>query len=317
MSNLTIIPFLSKPENTQMLKRFARDLNTAQPIPDMPPQTEKVLKEMMVLISSNADKFDKTAVVFIEISGEHFMREVTDASNRWPNVSNVTFAEIFTLAYFLICELEFSQAGSPSPEISAINRFVRGNIERFQGDVKHRLIYATYFMPAYLTKEILRRSDLRGFQNLDTRVGEAKNLLDNWDGRLKEKLELIEALEKRAANLNSTYNFVGLNNGFKNLRESKNIEKRIAVGLLFLLGLSMLLMPTYYIHTLFNDDVWSAKIKDGIVLLGPAMIGLEFILLYFFRVALSNFRSIRAQLLQLDLRMTLCQFHRKLLGLCS
>lgn len=36
--------------------------------------------------------------------------------------------------------------------------------------------------------------------------------------------------------------------------------------------------------------------------------GLELLLLYFFRVALHNFRSIKAQLLQIELRMTLCQF---------
>ena len=38
------------------------------------------------------------------------------------------------------------------------------------------------------------------------------------------------------------------------------------------------------------------------------MITLQIILVYFFRVALSNFKSINAQLLQIELRKTLCQF---------
>jgi hypothetical protein len=40
----------------------------------------------------------------------------------------------------------------------------------------------------------------------------------------------------------------------------------------------------------------------------PPLLALELILLYFFRVVLSNFRGLQAQLLQLNLRVSLCQF---------
>lgn len=40
----------------------------------------------------------------------------------------------------------------------------------------------------------------------------------------------------------------------------------------------------------------------------PTILALEVILIYFFRVVLSQFRSVKAQLLQIDLRVSLCQF---------
>jgi hypothetical protein len=40
----------------------------------------------------------------------------------------------------------------------------------------------------------------------------------------------------------------------------------------------------------------------------PTIVAIEVILIYFFRVVLAQFRSVKAQVLQLDLRIALCQF---------
>ena len=56
-----------------------------------------------------------------------------------------------------------------------------------------------------------------------------------------------------------------------------------------------------------NIDVVEAR-KGILIYTLPTVIALEVILLYFFRVVLSQFRSVKGQLLQLDLRVALCQF---------
>ncbi|MCL9764767.1 hypothetical protein [Neisseria subflava] len=38
------------------------------------------------------------------------------------------------------------------------------------------------------------------------------------------------------------------------------------------------------------------------------IIGLEFVLIYFFRVVLTHYHSIQTQIMQLELRQSLCQF---------
>jgi hypothetical protein len=48
--------------------------------------------------------------------------------------------------------------------------------------------------------------------------------------------------------------------------------------------------------------------RAGLLYFLPPLLTLELILLYFFRVILSNYRGLQTQLLQLDLRVSLCQF---------
>ena len=49
-------------------------------------------------------------------------------------------------------------------------------------------------------------------------------------------------------------------------------------------------------------------LKTGLLLSLPATVTLEIILIYFFRVVLAQFRSVTSQLLQIELRISLCQF---------
>lgn len=48
--------------------------------------------------------------------------------------------------------------------------------------------------------------------------------------------------------------------------------------------------------------------KGLLVYVAPALLAGELLLLYFFRVVLHHFRSVKAQLLQIDLRIAICQF---------
>ena len=48
--------------------------------------------------------------------------------------------------------------------------------------------------------------------------------------------------------------------------------------------------------------------RVSLVYLLPPAVDFELIAIYFFRVVLMHFRSVKAQLLQLDLRIALCQF---------
>lgn len=56
-----------------------------------------------------------------------------------------------------------------------------------------------------------------------------------------------------------------------------------------------------------NDISQNPAISTHLLNLLP-LISLEIILLYFFRVVLHNYKSIKAQVLQIELRQTLCQF---------
>lgn len=62
----------------------------------------------------------------------------------------------------------------------------------------------------------------------------------------------------------------------------------------------------------FLMKFWVAVFPSGSLVIDTpfyvSLIGFELILAYFFRVALHGYKGVKAQLIQIDLRMTLCQF---------
>lgn len=138
-----------------------------------------------------------------------------------------------------------------------------------------------------------------------------KDEIENWESRVGEYQEILKGLHQQ-------YNFVGLAKAFLDLLDSKRNEKKwqkFWVCLLALAALTPVGCEFYFtmIRTVpqtagevskdffsaFQDIKWPALIS---------LLGLEVILVYYFRVALLNFQLLRTEILQLELRWSLCAF---------
>lgn len=73
---------------------------------------------------------------------------------------------------------------------------------------------------------------------------------------------------------------------------------------MFFVGIAMVVPPCYKMYSVLTNQ---PKIEVDLSL-ALTVFGLELLLAYFFRVALHGYRAVKAQLIQIDLRMTLCQF---------
>ena len=127
----------------------------------------------------------------------------------------------------------------------------------------------------------------------------------NLSNSLKNDIKIIqESLDEQK----SEYNFVGLSNGFKLLKDSKVAELKSEKFVYnFLMGIIILLI--------IAKSVWSASYLSNndfnspmFIIITVSTVLFLFILLYFFRISLVNVKSIKSQILQIDLRLTLCQF---------
>ena len=132
---------------------------------------------------------------------------------------------------------------------------------------------------------------------------------------LKNKQEIVENLKTSLEQQIEGYNFVGLSKGFENLLQKKLKAQFLARSLLTFLGV-IIVMPAL--------TVSAALINIKIPLIGNyinnlntmnfsweksiPIAGLELILIYFFRVILFELKSIQTQIMQLELRQSLCQF---------
>ncbi len=257
---------------------------------------------------SDAAKFDEYCPTNISWIGNSFINEVSGfeaaTSEKKPDIVR----SVFTSVYRFICELDFTQPGEPSFELRKVMNFVHDNLESFSGLDRQQLIFAAYVMPAQVAKRLIGHPSIADFKALSDKVESARNLKDDWDAELRRREELTEALSQNLKKIASAYNFVGLVNGFQTLRQTKDGERKLAFGWIIFIGVLMILAPAFQIGFVVSriDEIESHKLTLAYTL--PTIVALEIILLYFFRVLLSHFRSVKAQLLQLDIRIALCQF---------
>ncbi len=152
-------------------------------------------------------------------------------------------------------------------------------------------------------------------QHLDPAVIKTVATLKSNEGFIEEKITAnnllkqdIEEIEKSLNEQKREYNFVGLSNGFSKLRETKEneleTEKKTYKNLMITIIAIIFIKTIGSLIYLWAND----PINLIFIAITVATIFFLFILLYFFRISLVNIKSIKSQILQIDLRLTLCQF---------
>ncbi|MGC4062247.1 MAG: hypothetical protein QM749_15930 [Aquabacterium sp.] len=101
---------------------------------------------------------------------------------------------------------------------------------------------------------------------------------------------------------------VRLGGSRSNLLSQKKTESRIALGGMILLAVLMLCLLKFELSDL-RLKISSPSTNLTVLLAASTPIAaIELLFIYFFRVILSNYHSIRKQMLQIELRKSLCEF---------
>lgn len=147
----------------------------------------------------------------------------------------------------------------------------------------------------YEDKVIDSESKLNELENkIKTVHGEAEKDLDEREKKVNTLAEKLEKYE-------TAFNFVGLSQGFENILSKKQKSKKITFwGLLGAASLALLPLIFSFWKFIQGEELSWQKMLP--------VIGLEFVLIYFFRVVLSHYNSIQTQIMQLELRQSLCEF---------
>jgi hypothetical protein len=290
------------------MRRLVQDLR-AMPADAIPPEgLSHSLAQILDLMIANPEKFDEFASVNIEWIGQTFMAELANYFELSPAERPEVVRSIFTSAYRFLCELEFTQPGQPSFEISRIMSFVHENLEAFSGTDRQQLVYAAYTMPAQVAKKLIGHPSVTEFRKFSETVEESRRLKEQWDSDLEKREQLLQGLSSNISKITSDYNFVGLVHGFQNLKRDKEGERTFAFGSLIAIAIAMLALPLVQLGFVIKHLAVIDAHKTTLVYSLPTILAVEVIFLYLFRVVLGHFRSIKAQLLQIDLRISLCQF---------
>lgn len=300
--------FFADQANALALRRLAQDVRSLPSAGMQPQGLPENLAQILDLMISHAQAFDEFCASNIEWIGTSFMNEVTRYFDLPQEKRSAALQSIFTSAYRFLSEFDFAQPADPSFEIRRVLAFGQENLNEFPERDRQQLVFAAYTMTAQVAKRLINHPSIADFRTFAATVESSRKLRDDWDSDMKRREDRLGALDKNLKKITSAYNFVGLVNGFQGLRDKKDGERKFALLWLVVIALFMAAPPITQIGFVLSklDTIETHKLTLAYTL--PTIVALELILLYLFRVVLVHFRSLKAQLLQLDLRVALCQF---------
>ena len=215
----------------------------------------------------------------------------------------------FMYEFYLSCGYDID-----NEYVALINLYL-GNKSFHPVELEDKFNYAINSMPLAILKGIFSRNLREKLDNIEDlyvsankSVNTIKDFEDNWDKQLIAKEKKISALENRLKEYEDGFNFVGLFKGFKELKAQKKEELLESTKSANTWKFLTALLPTIALIAASFFPISTTPNFSGLLYHTLPLATLLGLSLYFYRISLISQKSIKSQLLQIDLRMTLCQF---------
>ena len=138
------------------------------------------------------------------------------------------------------------------------------------------------------------------------KVDKANEEIGKYANDLEKAKKDLDAYIESAENVKSQLSFQVLSNAFNVFYTNKNNEKRIYAALLYTIGILLVILPVCF--SFVNYRYNNKTININSLFYAIPTVTIEILLLFYFRVVLKIFSSIKAQILQLSLRISLLNF---------
>jgi hypothetical protein len=301
-----IIAFFALDETKQLLSKLNRFLSE---IPEKDSDRFLIAKQIssvIGLILNNVDQFDRQCQTNIQWIGSSFISELANLDNSQEPIKLDVF--LSTLYRFLI-EFDLSMKDRLSFELQSFQRFVNDNLEKFEPRAKEQILFARQEMPVGILKEILNHDEIGNLKNVSAFSTEISQKFEAWEGALSKHEKTVGKFQEALDAQKTAFNFVGLHDGFSDLAKAKTAELKSLRGFMVLFGICV-------VAPLFAELAFAYTQREYLSTIQPIFLGitsllslsLTLLLIYIFRISVRSVDSCKAQLLQLELRKTLCRF---------
>lgn len=302
-------PFFTEPNNVSALNRLQGLLRGIRELaqPEFSNEVKEQLSEVLRYMIGSPKEFDNYTRHNQAWIGKRFFEQIRNFNPEEPDASEGVI-DIFCMSFRFLCELEFMMPGELTFDLSAVKSFVDRNLSKFPARYAQSLAHALYSMPAAILRAILKRPGLNSFLEFDKTEERLNTLKATWDEELNIKQAAVDGLKLSLEKYETAFNFVGLVEAFRMLIRDKLSDKRRAFYALLGIGALTLVPLGAELWFLYSMKESLDNYKQILLFAAPAIAAVEILLIYYFRVVLAHFRSVKAQLLQLELRSALCQF---------
>ncbi|HFZ1932874.1 hypothetical protein I5N09_09995 [Serratia marcescens] len=194
----------------------------------------------------------------------------------------------------------------PTGHFSKIREFTLSNKDKFSSLANQQIEYALLAMPMDIVQYRFNGEHINLTRLLIDKYEHHEQMQTAWENELEQKERRVKALSDTLEKQEDAFNFVGLHKGFRKLGAMKKLELRAASRTMKTLGwVSLIPIAIEIIVVVRNNG--TMNLSNALVSAIPAT-SLLLILIYFFRIALQDYRSIKAQINQIELRKSLCMF---------
>ncbi|ALO35417.1 hypothetical protein CMT41_12325 [Colwellia sp. MT41] len=298
--------FFSQENNSKVLASFLRKAESAHIEDESRNKRLKISRTIVGYMYKAPEDWSERCSYNIKHIGNQFIEWLRD----FKSSDNTSIDHIYSITYRFLCEYDFLiGAGKElNMNLSSIKRLVQEDAADMDENVHSQIIYASYVMPANIAKEFINDANIGIFKSFEQKKAEAEKLKSEWNKEIEAKKIEVDILKTKLEEYKIGFNFVGLYKGFSELVTKK--KKEAFLSFLSLIGMAILILaPLITEITLVLLGMFKSKTigTEHLYILMP-LISIEVILIYFFRVILLNHRSVKVQIMQIELRQTLCQF---------
>lgn len=300
-------------QSKTVLSKFRQKIDGLVPSNDFDKQRNSLIRLIINAMEKRPDEWNTFCQINIKWIGDQFINRLADEKE----LTKERLDEICSMCFRFLFELYLSTKNDLAMEFEAARRFVFDNVSLFEVTAKEQIEFAIRDMPISIFKEIANSEGIESLKDFDAVSAKAKNLKEEWDRDLSEKESRVKTIEASLSRYENAFNFVGLYQGFDDLSKEKIRERDGILFWLRLLSLVIVLPIVAELAFIYANIDNLNVIRDGLLVSIFPTISLVAISIYYFRVLLFNYKSVKSQLLQIDLRKTLCRFIQSYSGYAS
>ncbi|MGB8667744.1 MAG: hypothetical protein WCD24_23825 [Serratia inhibens] len=293
--------FFQLDKNRRTLNYIKKSLDNIETFETFDKERNEYIILLLKSFIEESESWDESTQFNIENISESFIN-----SNIKENSLKEELDDFFSDCFRFFLERYLSQGIKPHKDFLKIKDFAIRNIDNFSSIASTQISYALQSMPLEVFRKNLKSTNLDLIKDFIKTHEDCKTLKSGWDSDYAQRISEIRQLKEALDEQKNAYNFVGLHKGFDDLSVEKKKEGRNASNILIALG-SIIFIPIILEIIFIINKGDSLTLSHALITLIPST-SLLLILVYYFRIALHDYKSIKSQINQIELRKSLCQF---------
>jgi len=292
-------------QSKAVLSKFKHKIDGLVPFDDFEKQRNSLIRLVVSAMENKHGEWDSLCQINIEWIGDQFISRLSDEEKE---LDKERLDDICSMCFRFLFELYLSMKNDLSMEFEAARRFVFNNIDTFESHAKEQIEYAIRDMPINIFKAISNSDSIESIKDFNAISKNAEKLKEKWEKDLVARESRVNRLKESLSEYENGFNFVGLFQGFDDLAKEKSKERDSILFWLKILSVIIVSPVLAELVIIYKNIDNIPAIKDGLIVSIFPTLSLAAIAIYYFRVLLFNYKSVKSQLLQIDLRKTLCRF---------